>query len=83
MKIVLFVTKGEKASSTRYRALQYFPLLRQDGFFPKHVTISGGLFSICNTLMLASKADVVVLLRKTFPPPCILVTTGAIKEAYL
>lgn len=69
MKVVLFISKGEKASSTRYRALQYFPYLVKDGFLPKHTTISGGFLSIIKTLILTSKADVVVLLRKTFPYP--------------
>ncbi len=68
-KKLLFISKGETASSTRYRALQYFPFLIQAGFSPTHITISGGINPIFNTLIAASKADVVVLLRKTFPAP--------------
>lgn len=80
MKAVLFISKGENASSTRYRALQYFPLLTQDGFLPKHVTISGGFFNICKALYLAYKAEVVVLLRKTFPAPILWLLRSLSKE---
>ena len=69
MKNVLFISKGENASSTRYRALQYFPYLIATGWQPKHVTISGGLIAIAKTFIDAKNADVVVLLRKTFPYP--------------
>lgn len=69
MKNVLFISKGESASSTRYRALQYFPYFIAAGWQPKHVTISGGLIAIVKTFFAAKNADVVVLLRKTFPYP--------------
>ena len=39
---LLFVSKGLDASSTRYRAVQFFPLWRAAGFEPVHVTASGG-----------------------------------------
>ncbi|MEQ1598779.1 MAG: glycosyltransferase family 4 protein [Methylotenera sp.] len=68
-KVILFVSKGENSSATRYRALQYFPKFIEAGWKPKHATISGGIISIINTLFAASQADVVVLLRKTFPSP--------------
>lgn len=64
---LLFVSKGEDASSTRYRALQFFPLWREAGFEPTHVTASGGPRATLNMLRLAARADVVVVLRKTFP----------------
>lgn len=66
---VLFLSKGINASSTRYRALQYFALLRQADFAPKHLTISGGMLPFIKALYQASQADVVVLIRKTFPYP--------------
>ena len=66
---LLFVSKGEASSSTRYRALQFFPLWREAGFEPAHVTASGGLRATLNMLRLAARADVVVVLRKTFPAP--------------
>lgn len=66
-KNILFISKGETASSTCYRALQYFPFLKKNDWSPSHITISGGLIPILNTLIAAHQADVVVLLRKTFP----------------
>lgn len=66
---ILFLSKGERASSTRYRALQYFPYFKTHGWKPEHVTISGGVISVLRALNAARKADVVVLLRKTFPYP--------------
>lgn len=68
-KRILFISKGEGASSTRYRALQFFPLFMQKGWSPHHVSASGGLFAWCKTLQMAQQADVVVVLRKTFPAP--------------
>ncbi|MEK9825428.1 MAG: glycosyltransferase family 4 protein [Methylotenera sp.] len=66
---ILFLSKGENSSSTRYRAMQYFPDFIKAGWEPSHVTISGGVFSIITALLAAKSADVVVLLRKTFPFP--------------
>lgn len=64
---LLFVSKGEDASSTRYRALQFFPLWRAAGFDPSHVTASGGIKTSVGMLRQAARADVVIVLRKTFP----------------
>ena len=64
---LLFVSKGEDASSTRYRALQFFPLWQAAGFEPAHVTASGGLGATLEMLRQASRADIVIVLRKTFP----------------
>ncbi|MEZ5616615.1 MAG: glycosyltransferase family 4 protein [Rhodocyclaceae bacterium] len=64
---LLFVSKGEDASSTRYRALQFFPLWREAGFEPVHVTASGGVKATLDMLRQAKRADVVIVLRKTFP----------------
>ncbi|HNV88026.1 MAG TPA: glycosyltransferase family 4 protein [Methylotenera sp.] len=69
MNNILFISKGEAASSTRYRALQYFPHFIQTGWQPSHITISGGFLSILRTFLAAKKSDVVVILRKTFPYP--------------
>lgn len=68
-KRILFVSKGEKASSTRYRALQFFPSFTKHGYLPSHVTASGGLTALLDTLRQANRADIVVVLRKTFPLP--------------
>ena len=64
---LLFVSKGEDAASTRYRALQFFPLWRAAGFDPAHVTASGGPGASLDMLRQARRADVVIVLRKTFP----------------
>lgn len=66
---ILFVSKGENTSSTRYRALQFFPAFRAQGYLPSHVTASGGLSAVFDTLRQARRADIVVVLRKTFPLP--------------
>lgn len=67
-KIILFASKGDHAASTRYRALDYFDMLRKDGWFPIHIPIHG-TFSRLKLLRLALRADVVVILRKTFSCP--------------
>lgn len=64
---VLFVSKSIESSSTRYRALQFYPYLSLHGFSPTHSTASGGAIAVIKTLWLANKADTVVVLRKTFP----------------
>lgn len=69
MTKLLFLSKGTDASSTRYRALQYFDLFIETGYTPKHHTISGGLIAFISALWHASRADIVILVRKTFPFP--------------
>ena len=64
---VLFVTKQKNAASTRYRALAYFPLLREAGWEPNLAEVSGGLISRINMLRAAAGADVVVIVRRTLP----------------
>jgi len=68
-KKILFISKGEYTSSTRYRAMQYFPSFIDNGWQPSHVSISGGVIPVLKTLIAAINADVIVLLRKTFPYP--------------
>ena len=68
-KKILYLSKGENASSTRYRALQYFPLYQQSGYHPTHLTISGGMLPFLRALLQATQVDTVILLRKTFPTP--------------
>jgi glycosyltransferase involved in cell wall biosynthesis len=68
-KKILFISKGENASSTRYRALQYFPYFIESGWRPNHSTMSGGLLAVLKTFVAAKQADIVVLLRKTHPYP--------------
>jgi len=66
---LLFISKGIDSPSTRYRALQFFPLWQKACFVPQHVTASGGFFTIANMLKQAKQADLVIVLRKTFPKP--------------
>ncbi len=66
LKTILFVSKEESAPSTRYRALAYFDRLRSDGWNPVHLPAPRSLFARLRILKAARKADVVVLLRKTF-----------------
>ena len=70
MKKVLFLSKGETASSTRYRALQFIPLLSEAGFKVEHACIAGkGGTKFLHALIKAASVDVVVVLRKTLPFP--------------
>lgn len=66
---ILFVSKGEGSASTRYRALQFFPRLSQAGFLATHVAAAGNPRTYLNTLRQAAAADIVVVMRKTFPAP--------------
>ncbi len=66
---LLFISKGVDSAATRYRALQFFARWRSAGYDPQHVTASGGPGSLLRMLKSAKQADVVVVLRKTFPPP--------------
>lgn len=66
-KRILFLSKGEDSASTRYRALQYFPLLRQAGWEAEHLPMAGGPAAYLNALRRAATSDVVVMLRKTYP----------------
>jgi len=66
---ILFISKGDDSASTRYRALQFFPLLRAAGYEPGHATAAGSPATYFHALRLAAAADIVVVLRKTFPGP--------------
>lgn len=68
-KNILFLSKGDDSASSRYRALQYFPLLQQAGFAAAHTAVSGGVSAYLSALRSAAVADIVVVLRKTFPAP--------------
>lgn len=69
MKKILFISKGEDSASTRYRALQFFPMLQQSGFSVAHATAAGSVMAYVQALRQAASADLVVVLRKTFPLP--------------
>ena len=61
---ILFVSKGEQASSTRYRALNYFELFRSHGWTPSHLTDDKTFAGHRRILQAAAKADAVVVLRR-------------------
>jgi glycosyltransferase involved in cell wall biosynthesis len=61
---VLFVSKGEDSSSTRYRAINYFPLLQQHGWKPFHITDDKTAESHRRILAAAREVDAVVILRR-------------------
>ncbi len=65
---VLFISKDESSASTRYRALNYFSLLKAAGWQTKHMSAHQKPLQRLRILHAASKADVVVIVRKTFAP---------------
>jgi glycosyltransferase involved in cell wall biosynthesis len=68
-KSILFISKGKHAASTRYRALAYFDALRATTWRPMHITVPNNHLLRIELLREASRADVVVILRKTFSLP--------------
>ncbi|KAF0099576.1 MAG: glycosyltransferase [bacterium] len=66
---ILFISKGKSSASTRYRASQFFSRFADAGIETLHVKASGNLRAYIRTLHVAYSADVVIVLRKTFPAP--------------
>jgi len=66
---VLFISKGDRAASTRYRALAFFPGLRDAGWEPLHLSTQGGPLAKLGLLRAARRADAVVVLRRLFSAP--------------
>ncbi len=66
-QIIVFISKSLDSPSTRYRASQYFPLLQEQDYKPQHAIFSGGIRAYFNTFKLIKQADIVVVIRKTFP----------------
>lgn len=62
---IVFLSKGRRAASTRYRALQYLPLWRESGWRVSHVRMRGGWRGWLRTLAAARRGDVVVVLRRS------------------
>jgi len=81
-RTILFVSKGEDASSTRYRALQFFPLLEAHGWRPIHLTDHRSLASRRRILAAAHNAEVVVVLRRCFTNPFRFVLRKAAKRLF-
>ncbi|MDX1375380.1 MAG: glycosyltransferase family 4 protein [Burkholderiales bacterium] len=68
-KSVLFVFKGLEAASTRYRARVYYPYLRARGWAVSECVAGANPLARLTLLAQAARADVVVVLRKTFSAP--------------
>lgn len=66
MPRVLFLSKGSDSASTRYRAIDYFTALQERGIEALHVDLSGSPRNYLAALSEARRADVVIVLRKTF-----------------
>jgi glycosyltransferase involved in cell wall biosynthesis len=47
--------------------MQFVPLLKEHDFTTHHVTASGGIRAILETLWQARQSDIVIVIRKTFP----------------
>lgn len=65
-KKIVFISKGQHSASTRYRALAYFPYLREVGWTPEHLPAGGSPLARMALLRSAAQADAVVVLRKVF-----------------
>jgi len=63
---ILFLSKGANASSTRYRAYDFFPLFKEAGWQPTHLKIQNSLSGRIQLLQAAQKVDTVVIVRSTF-----------------
>jgi glycosyltransferase involved in cell wall biosynthesis len=77
MKRILFLSKGEQSSSTRYRAVSYFPALRRGGWSVAHLDLHQGPAGKWRILRAAREADVVVLLRHGLSFPFLQLLRGA------
>ncbi|SMC45770.1 Glycosyltransferase involved in cell wall bisynthesis [Desulfocicer vacuolatum DSM 3385] len=66
---IIFLAKRQSSASTRYRALNYFPFLKQAGFYPVHMDTKGSCFHKLTILREVKKSDAVVVIRKTFSLP--------------
>ncbi|MFQ5545791.1 MAG: glycosyltransferase family 4 protein [Acidiferrobacterales bacterium] len=77
---IIFISKGPHAASTRYRALNYFPYLRNAGWMPEHFAAVQNPLRRFTLLRQAASADVVVVLRKTFSPPYLRMLRLAAKQ---
>jgi len=66
---VLFISKGRDTASTRYRALQFFEPLREQGWHCDHYgTKQDSFFERARLLKRVRNYDVIVIQRKLFAP---------------
>lgn len=66
MQKILFISKGPHSPSTRYRATDFFPLLKAAGWQPTHLTDRRSLPARLNILRAGADADAVVVVRRTY-----------------
>ena len=76
-RTILFVTKGERAASTRYRVTDYLPYWSAAGWSTERLTHDGSLRCWLDILRRARRASVVVVVRRTFRPPMIRLLRAA------
>lgn len=69
MPDILVLSKGANSPSTRYRAIQYFERFAAAGYRAEHRDLADGPGNYLAALNAARKADIVLVLRKTLPPP--------------
>lgn len=63
---IVFLSKGSTSASTRYRATAFLPLLSEQGIDALHFDVGGSMKGHFLALSAARRADVVIVLRKTF-----------------
>jgi glycosyltransferase involved in cell wall biosynthesis len=68
-RTVLFLASRSQSPSTRYRALAYFPHLRQAGWEPTLAIAHRQPWRWAGVLRMVARADVTVLCRRLFGPP--------------
>lgn len=65
-KKILILSKGLKASSTRYRATDFIPFFEAAGYQVEHLNIRKSLVGYLRLLHTARKADIVIIVRRSF-----------------
>jgi len=70
---LLVLSKGAESPSTRYRAIQYFEHFAAAGYRTEHRSLADGPGNYLAALDAARRADIVLVLRKTLPPPLLWV----------
>lgn len=80
---ILFLSKGQEAASTRYRALALFPILRDAGFDPVHLGLRGGLGMAIDVGRAVQESAVTIVLRRTLTAPARLLLRRAARRLVL
>ncbi len=80
---ILFLSKGQAAASTRYRALALFPVLRDAGFDPVHLGLRGGLGMAVEVGKAVRRSAVTIVLRRTLTAPARVLLRRAARRLVL